>query len=120
MSPFRVFCALSLGVLAACGGQQPQPQTGSAPAEAAPAPAASDAPAAEASPSDAPAPTASASAAPAPAAPPPPISALCEKMCDAQAAKCSADKVKACKQNYCSRYGGAPEVCEPAVRMALA
>jgi hypothetical protein len=41
-------------------------------------------------------------------------------MCDAQAAKCTADKVKACKQNYCSRYGGAPEVCEPVVRMALA
>ncbi len=41
-------------------------------------------------------------------------------MCDAQRSKCSAEKVDSCKQNYCSRYGGAPEVCEPAVRQALA
>jgi hypothetical protein len=41
-------------------------------------------------------------------------------MCDAQKAKCSAEKVEACKQNYCSRYGGAPDQCEPAVRAALA
>jgi hypothetical protein len=41
-------------------------------------------------------------------------------MCDAQRSKCSAEKVAACKQNYCSRYGGAPDVCEPAVRAALA
>jgi hypothetical protein len=40
-------------------------------------------------------------------------------MCEAQASKCPAEKVKGCKQNYCSRYGGAPDVCEPAVRMAL-
>jgi len=41
-------------------------------------------------------------------------------MCDAQKAKCSAEKVEACKQNYCSRYGGAPDQCDPAVRAALA
>jgi hypothetical protein len=40
-------------------------------------------------------------------------------MCDAQRSKCSADKVESCKQNYCSRYGGAADVCEPAVRAAL-
>lgn len=111
---------LGAGVVAACGGRE---KPAAEPSPAAPAPEASAAPvAAPASPEAAPAPAAteSASAAPAPVAAAPPISSLCEKMCSAQRSKCSAEKVEACKQNYCSRYGGAPEACEPIVRAALA
>ncbi len=117
-----VVSALAAGMFAACGGQSPPAQTAPSEAEPAPAPASSVAPAAVSS-GDAPAPNPkpTPSAAPSVAAPPPaPISALCEKMCDAQSGKCSAEKVSGCKQNYCSRYGGAPEVCEPSVRAALA
>ena len=115
----KAFGVLGAGVFAACGGQQAAPQTAPEPTPPAPtANASSEMPAPSASETPPPVGTASASEAPAPAAPPP-ISELCEKMCDAQRAKCSADKVDACKQNYCSRYGGAPEVCEPAVRAAL-
>ena len=122
---FAVCWALGAETFVACGGSQTPPAE-SSPAEATSAPAPSSVPAAE-SPSDAPAPQTNnppepdkaPPAAPTPPAPPP-ISTLCEKMCDAQAAKCSAEKVQGCKQNYCSRYGGAPEVCEPAVRAALA
>ena len=83
--------------------------------DAAPAPASAD-PAPEASAPEAAAPPA-ASAAPAAAAPP--VGVLCEKMCDAQAPKCSAEQVKECRHNYCSRYSGAPDVCEPSARAAL-
>jgi hypothetical protein len=115
----RALCAFAVGVIAACGGQQPAPQAGTPAAETGePPPAASETPGAP-PPAAEPAPP-PASAAPPPAAAPPAISTLCEKMCDAQSAKCSPDKVKACKQNYCSRYGGAPEACEPVVRLALA
>jgi hypothetical protein len=114
----QAFAVLGTGLFVACGGQQAEPQA--APAAAATAPvtsATSEAPAPSAS--EAPPSGASSSAPEAKAPPPPPISELCEKMCDAQRAKCSAEKVEACKQNYCSRYGGAPDVCEPAVRAAL-
>ena len=110
---------LVAGFVISCGGQQAQPQAGPTPAETASAPAETAPAPSPQSPGEAPPATASAPA-PAPPAPLPPITDLCEKMCDAQSAKCSADKVKACKQNYCSRYGGAPEACEPVVRMALA
>jgi len=40
-------------------------------------------------------------------------------MCEAQAPKCSAEQVKGCRHNYCSRYAGAPDVCEPSARAAL-
>jgi len=40
-------------------------------------------------------------------------------MCDAQAPKCSPEQVKGCRHNYCSRYSGAPDVCEPSARAAL-
>jgi hypothetical protein len=118
----KAFGVLGAGVLAACAGQQTQPETGPEPAAAqSPAPAAassaSGASSADAPPlAAAPAPSAAPSAPPAPA----PISELCEKMCDAQRSKCSAEKVESCKQNYCSRYGGAPEACDPVVRAALA
>jgi hypothetical protein len=116
----KAFGVLGAGVFVACGGQQAAPQAApEATATPGPASAAPEAPAPSASETPPPAPSATASEAPAPPAAPP-ISQLCEKMCDAQRAKCSADKVDSCKQNYCSRYGGAPEVCEPAVRAALA
>ncbi|HEX5100879.1 MAG TPA: hypothetical protein VFV94_15315 [Polyangiaceae bacterium] len=116
-----LWSALVAAAIPACGGQTQPASSSPAPAEATPATAASSEPLPAAS-SDATAASATPSAAPAPPAPPPPppISELCEKMCDAQTAKCSPEKVKGCKQNYCSRYGGAPEVCEPAVRAALA
>ena len=115
----KAFAWLSAGVFVGCGGQQAAPPA--TPEATAPLPATGEAPGAAPSATDAPppAPTATASEAPAPPAPPP-ISTLCEKMCDAQRAKCSAEKVESCKQNYCSRYGGAPDACEPAVRAALA
>lgn len=123
-----VGCALVLGIFAGCGGQEPAPQAPGAAANAAPAEATATAessaaepapePAEAPAPSAAPAPAASSARAPVPA--PLPISRVCEQMCDAQANKCSADKVEACKQNYCSRYGSAPDVCEQAVRLALA
>jgi len=116
---FTALCALAAAITtAACGGQSQPAPASPAPSEAAPATAASSEPGAGETPGDAPAPAAPASAAAAPA--PRPISEQCEKMCDAQSAKCTPEKVKGCKQNYCSRYGGAPEVCEPAVRAALA
>jgi hypothetical protein len=119
MSGNRALCAFAVGVITACGGQQPAPQAGTSPAEAGePAPATSEAPTTPPEGGETSAPAGS--SAPAPAAPPPGISTLCEKMCDAQSAKCSVEKVAACKQNYCSRYGGAPEACEPVVRAALA
>jgi hypothetical protein len=40
-------------------------------------------------------------------------------MCEAQAPKCTPEQVKGCRHNYCSRYDGAPDVCEPAARAAL-
>jgi hypothetical protein len=40
-------------------------------------------------------------------------------MCEAQAPKCSAEQVKGCRHNYCSRYAGAPDACEPSARAAL-
>lgn len=112
---------LGAGMIVACGGQEKPPVEPSAAAPASAAPASAPEPASTPA-TSAPEPTASeaTSAAPPPAPPPPPISSLCEKMCDAQRSKCSAEKVEACKQNYCSRYGGAPEVCEPVVRAALA
>ncbi len=115
----QAFAVLGTGLFVACAGQQAEPQAAPAPAATAPVTSAtSEAPAPSAS--EAPAAGASSSAPEAKAPPPPPpISELCEKMCDAQRAKCSAEKVEACKQNYCSRYGGAPDVCEPAVRAAL-
>jgi hypothetical protein len=98
--------------LVACGGQKP--------AETAQAPAPPSEPAAAPEPgkpaSDAPvepAPSAT------PAAAPPPVGKLCETMCEAQAPKCSAEQVKLCRHNYCSRYAGAPDVCEPSARAAL-
>ena len=116
---FTALCALAAAT-AACGGQNQPASSSPTPAEGAPASAASGepAPSESAAASPAPAPAATATAAPAPALRP--ISDVCEKMCDAQSAKCSPEKVKGCKQNYCSRYGGAPDVCEPAVRAALA
>lgn len=97
-------------VLVACGGQKP--------AETAPAPTSDEAPAPAASepaPDGSAAPTASAT----PTAAPAPVGVLCEKMCDAQAPKCSAEQVKGCRHNYCSRYAGAPDACEPSARAAL-
>ncbi len=110
---------LGAGVVAACGGRE---KPAAEPSPAAPAPVAPAAPAATASSDAAPAPATGETASAAPAAAPPvaPITSLCEKMCDAQRAKCSTEKVAACKQNYCSRYGGAPDACDPAVRAALA
>ncbi len=59
----------------------------------------------------------------APAPPPentkPPLTALCETMCGAQTEKCKPEQIESCRQNYCYRYGGAPDVCEPSVRTAL-
>jgi hypothetical protein len=40
-------------------------------------------------------------------------------MCDAQAPKCTAEQMKGCRHNYCSRYSGAPDACEPSARAAL-
>jgi hypothetical protein len=116
---FTALSALAAAAtLVSCGGQtQPAPSS-PAPAEAAPATDTSSEPPPASSAEPAPAATATPAAAAAPA--PKPISEICEKMCDAQSAKCSPEKVKGCKQNYCSRYGGAPEVCDPAVRAALA
>jgi hypothetical protein len=50
---------------------------------------------------------------------PPPLTALCETMCGAQTEKCKPEQIEGCRQNYCYRYGGAPDVCEPSVRGAL-
>lgn len=50
---------------------------------------------------------------------PKPVGVLCETMCEAQAPKCTPEQVKGCRHNYCSRYAGAPEACEPAARAAL-
>jgi hypothetical protein len=102
--------------LAACGPQ-------AKPAAAEPA-VASDEPAetqaASAPPEAEPAPAAEPSQAPPAAAPsPPPLTALCETMCGAQTEKCKPEQIEGCRQNYCYRYGGAPEVCEPSVRGAL-
>jgi hypothetical protein len=114
------FVWLLAGVVSACGGQEKPPSepSSAAPAAEAPAAAAPAATSSDAPPAPATSETASAAPAPAPAAAP--ISSVCEKMCDAQRSKCSAEKVEACKQNYCSRYGGAPDACDPAVRAALA
>lgn len=100
--------------LVACGGQKPAEtaetpaphgEPGVTQASGDPAPEASAEPAASATPAAAPAPA--------------PVGVLCEKMCEAQAPKCSAEKVKECRHNYCSRYSGAPDVCEPSARAAL-
>jgi hypothetical protein len=112
------FGLVGAGVITACGGTPAAPAASPEPATATP-PVVPVASAPSSPSSEAPA-GATASAAPSETLPaPPPISTLCEKMCEAQAAKCSAEKVEACKQNYCSRYGGAPEACEPVVRLAL-
>lgn len=100
-------------VFAACGGQKPA-ESAEAPAttsETPPTAPSSEEPATEAS--------AAPATSVAPAAAPPPVGVLCEKMCDAQAPKCSAEQVKGCRHNYCSRYSGAPDVCEPSARAAL-
>jgi len=104
-------------VFSGCGGPKP-PESAEDPAtssDPAPAPASAES-APKASAAEGAAPSA-ASAAPAAAAPP--VGVLCEKMCDAQAPKCSAEQVKNCRHNYCSRYSGAPDVCEPSARAAL-
>jgi hypothetical protein len=95
-----------------CGGPKPA-ETAAAPAETADTKPA-ETTASEAAPE---APAAPAASAAAPAAQP--VGVLCEKMCDAQAPKCSAEQVKGCRHNYCSRYAGAPDVCEPSARAAL-
>lgn len=104
---------LAVLAAAACGGPKPA-ETAAPPAPgdgAATPPASSTDPAPESSS----APVASS----APAAAGPPVGVLCEKMCDAQAPKCTAEQVKGCRHNYCSRYSGAPDVCEPSARAAL-
>jgi hypothetical protein len=100
---------LALVALVACGGQKPAETAPAPTGEPAPAPASS-----EPSPE-----TTAAPASTAPAAAPTPVGVLCEKMCDAQAPKCSAEQVKSCRHNYCSRYSGAPDACEPSARAAL-
>jgi hypothetical protein len=100
--------------LVGCGGPKPA-ETATTPADAADEP-----PVATATPASDTAPDATAAPATS-AAPPaaPPVGVLCEKMCDAQAPKCSAEQVKGCRHNYCSRYSGAPDACEPSARAAL-
>jgi len=122
MSLAKTALVMLVAVVTACGGQEKPPAEPTAAANPTETPAPISAPASStAAPAPAPAPSEAASTAPAPAAAPePPISSLCEKMCEAQRSKCSAEKVDACKQNYCSRYGGAPQACEPVVRSALA
>ncbi|HEX6271733.1 MAG TPA: hypothetical protein VFZ53_01775 [Polyangiaceae bacterium] len=99
-----------------CGGPKPAETAAATPAGP---PDGADAPAATAEPSaTAPESTATPAASATPAAPQP-VGVLCEKMCEAQAPKCSAEQVKGCRHNYCSRYSGAPDVCEPSARAAL-
>src|SRR5687768_4518551 len=101
---------------AACGAQA-KPVAAEAPA-AEPSPASDAEPAASAP--DAETTPAPETAAANPAQPaPPPLTALCETMCGAQTEKCKAEQIEGCRQNYCYRYGGAPDVCEPSVRGAL-
>jgi hypothetical protein len=108
---FRTLSGLVASMaLAACGGQKPAETAPATAGESAPAPASTE-PAPEA--------TAAPGASAAPAAAPTPVGVLCEKMCDAQAPKCSAEQVKGCRHNYCSRYAGAPDACEPSARAAL-
>ena len=109
----RALALASVVVCSACGGPKP--------AESATSPSPAGEPVPEAAPGDA-APEASAAPAEkttAPAAPPQPVGVLCEKMCEAQAPKCTAEQVKGCRHNYCSRYAGAPDACEPSARAAL-
>ena len=95
-----------------CGGPKPAETAG-------PPTPNGDAPAANSTTSE---PASAASSTPAASAAPTqalPVGVLCEKMCDAQAPKCSAEQVKGCRHNYCSRYSGAPDACEPSARAAL-
>jgi hypothetical protein len=110
--------AVALFCAGACGpnAQQaatPNAPTAEAPADEAPAPAPT--PLDESDPSPSSAPSAETKAPPAP----PPLTALCETMCGAQTEKCKPEQIEGCRQNYCYRYGGAPDVCEPSVRRAL-
>jgi hypothetical protein len=102
-------------LLVACSSRQTPPPEGSAP------PAESSAPAAEA-----PAPDVAdgaASAEPAastapPAAPAESLFALCNKMCDAVAPKCTKTQLETCRVT-CKNYEDMQDACEPITRKAL-
>lgn len=113
--PCAVLSCLALASLACA--PQPKPSEPEAPAEAAPpaAEAEPEAPPAESGATESAEPSATAPAAPAA----PPLTTLCESMCGAQTEKCKPEQIESCRQNYCYRYGGAAEVCEPSVRSAL-
>lgn len=103
-------------VAAACSTQQTPANEPATAAE--PTPASESPPAAE--PVEAPAASESAPAsepaAPAPA--PESLFALCNKMCDAVAPKCTALQLEGCRST-CKNYEAAPEACDGTVRTAL-
>ena len=101
---------------AACSTQQTPANEPAAPAATAPETAAASASEPEATPA-----TAESAAAPAPAAaaaPPESLFALCNKMCDAVAPKCTALQLEGCRST-CKNYDAAPEACDGTVRTAL-
>jgi hypothetical protein len=111
--------ALCLAALPfACSGQQtPAHEPANTAASEPPAPAGTVAPA------DEPAAAESAAAsppapAPTPAPPPESLFALCNKMCDAVAPKCTAIQLEGCRST-CKNYEAAPEACDGTVRTAL-
>lgn len=84
---------------------EPAPESTPASAEAPPEPAATESAAPEA-------------VARPPAPPPESLFALCNKMCDAVAPKCTAIQLEGCRST-CKNYDAAPEACDGTVRTAL-
>jgi hypothetical protein len=104
-----------LFALVACSSRQTPPAEATSPPTESGAPAA-DAPAPDVAEGDGSAAPA-ASAAP-PAAPAESLFALCNKMCDAVAPKCSKTQLETCRVT-CKNYEDMQEACEPITRRAL-